>query len=481
MEIFEACQTGNLEKVKQLLESNPDFDINSIGFVKLFFLISYFLFSIKFIKKFFKRTLLHHSLSNTINLDLIRYLVEKGANVNFKTLDPPLKNACKFNASPEVIKFLLESGANPNEKFDETPLSIACENRLDIEGIKYLLEAGSDPNSKNNSQPIHKCFSENLSLELIQLLVKHGANINAKQLITPIHLACKYRVDPKIFLFLIENGADINAPTFNTPLHMATLSKVDKGIIQILLKNGAQTDWTNGKIPESLTDDEEIIELLSQFPNICKEFLDFFNKAEKTDTVVYANNGSFHCHRFILEMRMGKDQVNNAIEMLKNYDKNKVQSILLFLYSGLYRKRNALFIKSFLKNFNLDFEKKRWKFGLIEDLKKLYKDDSEKDFTIIVDDKKILVHKMILMIRSGLFWGLFLNVDDPSNCVHDYSGKSFETIENLIHFFYLDELDLKNRSKEEQSIILEELDDAIDYFQLASKSFLSFLLKNPFF
>ncbi|KAJ5068432.1 hypothetical protein M0811_12290 [Anaeramoeba ignava] len=66
-----------------------------------------------------------------------------------------------------------------------------------------------------------------------------------------------------------------------------------------------------------------------------------------------------------------------------------------------------------------------------------------------------------------------LNVNDTSNQVHDYSGKSFETIQELIYFLYHDKIDETKLTKE----IFEEFTDVKDFYQLNPKSILgSYLL-----
>ncbi|KAJ5073283.1 hypothetical protein M0811_08967 [Anaeramoeba ignava] len=70
-------------------------------------------------------------------------------------------------------------------------------------------------------------------------------------------------------------------------------------------------------------------------------------------------------------------------------------------------------------------------------------------------------------MRSELFQGMFLSVQDSSNQVHDYSGKSFETIHQLIYFLYHDEFD---ETKEITKEIIQEFEDLKDYYQLNQNS-----------
>ncbi|KAJ5077276.1 speckle-type poz protein [Anaeramoeba ignava] len=119
---------------------------------------------------------------------------------------------------------------------------------------------------------------------------------------------------------------------------------------------------------------------------------------------------------------------------------------------------------------------KKGRKGLLNDLKLLYKQEETKDFKIIYEEneneKEIKVHKLILIIRSELFKGMFLSVNDSSNQVHDYSGKSFETLNQLIYFFYHDEF---NERKEINSKIIKEFEDVKDYFQLNQNSIIDLI------
>ncbi|KAJ5067015.1 speckle-type poz protein [Anaeramoeba ignava] len=97
----------------------------------------------------------------------------------------------------------------------------------------------------------------------------------------------------------------------------------------------------------------------------------------------------------------------------------------------------------------------------------------QKIFTIIKEEKEkeIKVHKLILIIRSELYKGMFqLNVQDSSNQVHDYSKKSFKTIQELIYFLYHDKFE-NEIPKETQ----EEFSDLKDYYQLNQNSIIDLI------
>ncbi|KAJ3432685.1 btb/poz domain-containing protein [Anaeramoeba flamelloides] len=119
---------------------------------------------------------------------------------------------------------------------------------------------------------------------------------------------------------------------------------------------------------------------------------------------------------------------------------------------------------------------------LEKDIAQLYKDDDSKDFKIMVkiddqeddnddEDKEgnyeeIPVHKFILLARSGLFRSMFDQVNEINNLnkVQDYTNKSIESLKILIKYFYTDSIKLT--AEEEPEFIVDELSDAVEYYQL---------------
>ncbi|KAJ5073362.1 btb/poz domain-containing protein [Anaeramoeba ignava] len=99
-----------------------------------------------------------------------------------------------------------------------------------------------------------------------------------------------------------------------------------------------------------------------------------------------------------------------------------------------------------------------------ETMKRIYLNENEKDFIIERKEKKYKFPKLILIMRSELYRGMFLSVtEDKSNKVTDYSelsNKSFEIFEYWIY---------SNQIKDEIEItkeIIDEIQIGIDYFQL---------------
>jgi ankyrin repeat protein len=173
----------------------------------------------------------------------------------------------------EIIKFLVENGADVNVKdflFGKTPLFDAAHNgRLGI--VKYLIENGADVNVKAYSGETPLCRT--IGLDVIKYLVKNGADVNVKSdavAVTPLSYAIYnsdfiYDVDNvsfsclKIVKYLVENGADVNLKDTSgkTPLFVATF-RDDLEVIKYLVKNGADVNAKNN-------DDQTVLDYVEEY------------------------------------------------------------------------------------------------------------------------------------------------------------------------------------------------------------------------
>ena len=180
-QLFYTIQTNNIEELKELIEKGANVNI----------------------KNEYNYTPLHYSRSSEIT----KLLLGTGANPNSQTMngDTPLHYA----ETKEITKLLLESGANPNiqNKYGYTPLHFVRTEEI----TKLLLEAGANPNSQTNNgdTPLFCAKTE----EIIKLLVESGANINHQNSVgnTPLHAA---DTKEKIKL-LLELGADSNIKNYS--------------------------------------------------------------------------------------------------------------------------------------------------------------------------------------------------------------------------------------------------------------------------
>ncbi|KAJ5071628.1 phytochrome-interacting ankyrin-repeat protein [Anaeramoeba ignava] len=450
-------------------------------------------------------------------LEIIKYLISKGADINSKNKENetllhyisrlPRNQKNTF----EIIKYLIENKADINSKnsWNATPLHLICkfqdhENTLEI--IKYLIEKGADINSKNyqNEIPLHlicQYQDQKNSFEIAKYLIKKGANvnINTKYNKTPLYFAIKNRLT-KIIKYLLMNDANI--------LYLKLDSPITSEIIEIFNQIYSINDDLNNllKSNENLSDfqiqsndsfkfqvhkqflllrfyNNETI--LQKFIDICSQkskeyvqialnflytgFTNFDNYIKLFDTIIDYSNQCKQIGKGFIEGRITYIEFNQTSEKFNNLFEKEIET---------FQKENEIILTLF-KEIGIDskwIEIKKGRKGIIKDLSKLYEENETKDFKIIFDkEKEIKVHKLILIIRSELFKGMFLNVQDSSNQVHDYSGKSFQTIQEFIYFIYHDKF--SKNIKKEKEIILEEYFDLKDYYQLNQNSIIDLLLK----
>ena len=179
-------------------------------------------------------TSLHNLAEMGGPLDLVKRLIELGANPNIREYDrgdTPLIYATR-NIYPEMIRALLEGGADINRPNDNerTPLHVARTTKI----ILKLLELDADPNVKNDygNTPLHvQVLCPYGNLNNVKALLEGGADPNIKNyggktpLLSFVESAMNaavedYRLAPCVKL-LIEWGA---IPTLvdddgNAPIH----------------------------------------------------------------------------------------------------------------------------------------------------------------------------------------------------------------------------------------------------------------------
>jgi ankyrin repeat protein len=208
-EIHEAAASGDLNKVKALLEANP-------------------------------------------------ILLESKDNIG----RTPLMCAC----SPpiwkvEVANFLLDNGANVNVTgpLRFSPLHFAHfvpEGNLNL--IQRLIDNGADVNAQgdNSITPLHYTALMG-NIKVARLLIENGAHVNPYDKYsgelnatfisgTVLQVAINYSPNEEMAKLLVEKGAKLNLKDCfgNTELHLATL-KGYADLVQLLIKHGSEVNAVN--------------------------------------------------------------------------------------------------------------------------------------------------------------------------------------------------------------------------------------------
>ncbi|KFB40787.1 hypothetical protein ZHAS_00008218 [Anopheles sinensis] len=281
-DLFEACKTGDLVKVKKLITPQTVNARDTAGR---------------------KSTPLHFAAGYG-RRDVVEFLLANGASIQARDDGGlhPLHNACSFGHA-DVVRLLLEAGANPNtrDNWNYTPLhEAASKGKIDV--CIALLQHGADPNIRNSenkipldladpctrpvltgeyrkdelleaarsgseerllelltplnvnchasdgrkSTPLHLAAGYN-RIRVVQILLQHGADVHAKDKggLVPLHNACSYG-HFEVTELLIKHGGNVNANDLwaFTPLHEAA-SKSRVEVCSLLLSEGADPTLLN--------------------------------------------------------------------------------------------------------------------------------------------------------------------------------------------------------------------------------------------
>jgi ankyrin repeat protein len=174
---------------------------------------------------------------NTSNIDEIRDIINKGADVNVNK-GAPLKIAAE-EGKLDIVKTLVEKGAIINNPSNSALVAAIFFNRFDI--IKYLIEECKADVNINDSSPLDAAVSTE-NINIVKYLVEHGANINNNEL-GILNLAASNN-NFEIVKYLVEKGADINSPggsAQDTPLYFAA-NRGNLDMVKYLIEKGATVD-----------------------------------------------------------------------------------------------------------------------------------------------------------------------------------------------------------------------------------------------
>ncbi|KAJ5075553.1 hypothetical protein M0811_07123 [Anaeramoeba ignava] len=208
----------------------------------------------------------------------------------------------------------------------------------------------------------------------------------------------------------------------------------------------------------SCGDDKSFLYYSPSLSNLEEDLIKLFERKEFCDISFKTENGEIiEAHKLILKYRLNQNQ--NQIEKLKEIISNKSIKESNQIFEMIYSNRiiNPKLYSEIKEIINSN-EK------IEETIKRIYLNENEKDFIIERKEKQYKFPKLILIMRSELYRGMFLSVtEDKSNKVTDYSelsNKSFQIFEYWIY---------SNQIKDEIQItqeIIDELETGIDYFQL---------------
>ncbi|KAJ5080407.1 hypothetical protein M0811_03892 [Anaeramoeba ignava] len=198
---------------------------------------------------------------------------------------------------------------------------------------------------------------------------------------------------------------------------------------------------------------------LSSFSNLEEDLIKLFRRKEFCDISFKTENGEIiKAHKLILKYRLNQNQIEKLQEIISKKSIKESNQIFEMIYSNNSKINPKLYseIKEII-NSNEKIE---------ETIKRIYlnENENEKDFIIERKEKQYKFPKLILIMRSELYRGMFLSVtEDTSNKVTDYSELSNKSFQIFEYWIYSNQI--KNGIEITQEII-DEIKTGIDYFQL---------------
>lgn len=197
-----------------------------------------------------------------VNKECIQFFVETcGLDVNARDLkgNTPLIYAA-YESDVDCLRYLIEKGADVNagdEKEGWSALGSALYGE-DKEIIALLLQNGAAVNVswEKGETPLHYAV-KHCGSEIVKLLIDAGADVYAsdEQGSTPLYIACsKQKLDAECICVLVENGVDVNLP-FNAdgekPLLYA-FNQNNEELVSLLVNLGAEVEAVSSELNKLL-------------------------------------------------------------------------------------------------------------------------------------------------------------------------------------------------------------------------------------
>lgn len=311
-----AIETDNIELSKYLLDKGADINYSFGGKGPL------------------------HLAINYCSCDFVKYLVDKNANINAIVNKKTPLHVAISEENDEIIKYLLDKGANVNPICInceiEPPLHLAVRLR-NLKVIKSLINRGAYVNAVfENKIPLHLAISldyeetvENKN-EVAEYLIKKGANVNfASENKTPIYLAVEYN-NIKLIKQLLSKGASLNVFDDNqSPLHLAVNNNNLKIVKLFLNKRVNVNSICDNKTPLHLAlcnNNNKVVKLLlkngADIDVICD------NKTSLYLAIIRKNLKSV---RYLVERGANVNLISNGITPLQLAINTKSLELVKFL------------------------------------------------------------------------------------------------------------------------------------------------------
>jgi ankyrin repeat protein len=213
----------------------------------------------------FRYTPLQFAIRNKENT-IVKLLLDRGADPNRRNHDDgytPLHVASIIPNNATIIRHLIERGANVDAKTLQQHYPVP------------FLDVYSNPDQLYGTGLTSLHLATHAGIENTRVLVDVGkakVNVKSSSGISPLHASLYNKVGgmkEEIIRFLIDRGAHINAKDSRgfSPLHIAALQG-EMSIIKILLENGAIPFIQNsrGRTPVDLASNKKVKNMIHMWP-----------------------------------------------------------------------------------------------------------------------------------------------------------------------------------------------------------------------